>query len=239
MKVAVVLTGHMRMWKMVSSNFEERILKKYNPDVFIHTWSDEGYCDTSETSTKLGYYEQSPSLPIKDVSEAFNALKIEVEDFEKYNNTFEEITKQYTEHHVRPKNLYSMFNKMSKGLMLMEDHMLSTGKRYDLILRLRPDLIYNQDLPDFNPNIFYTNVHPNHMGKGTGDMMHIGNLFHMSIFSKILYFIPELYKEVGYICPHEMSSAFISKLNLPWQEFNINKTLMHTPKGAYVPKENW
>jgi hypothetical protein len=239
MKVAVVLTGHLRCWKIVVPNFEERILKKYNPDVFIHSWSDEGYCDLSETSLKFGYYESSPSIPVQEVKDAFNAKEIEIEDFRLYNDQYEEFTKQYTEHHVRPKNLYSMFSKMNKGLMMMENYMIKTNQRYDLILRLRPDLIYNQDLPNFNPNIFYTHQHPNHMGRGTGDMMHIGNLFHMSLFSKILYFISELYTEVGYICPHEMSSAFISKLNIPWQELNIDKTLMHTPKGAYVPKEKW
>jgi hypothetical protein len=132
-----------------------------------------------------------------------------------------------------------MFSKMSKGLMLMEDHMISTGKKYDLILRLRPDLIYNDDLPDFDPNIFYTNVHPNHLGRGTGDMMQVGNIFSMSLFSKIIHFLPELYKDVGYVCPHEMSEMFIHKLNLPWQQININKTLMHTPKGAYVHRKDW
>lgn len=239
MKVAVVLTGHMRMWKTVSPNFEDRILKKYNPDVFIHTWSDEGYCDTSETSTKLGYYGQSPSLPMKDVSEAFNALKIEIEDFEDYNDTIIEITKGYTEHHTRPKNVYSMFGKMNRGLMMMEKHMIETGKRYDLIMRLRPDLIYNEDLPNFDPNIFYTNIHPNHLGRGTGDMIHVGNIISMSLFSKIIHFMPDLYREVGYVCPHEMSELFIRKLNLPWQQININKTLMHTPKGAYVHRKDW
>jgi hypothetical protein len=239
MKVAVVLTGHLRCWKTVVSNFEEKILKRYNPDVFIHSWSDEGYCDLSETSLKMGYYESSPLIPVEEVKTAFNAKEISIEDFALYNDSYEEFTKQYTEHHVRPKNLYSMFSKMNKGLMMMEEYMIKTNQRYDLVLRLRPDLIYHDDLPEFNPNVFYTNRHPNHMGKGTGDMMHVGNIFHMSIFSKILYYMPELYKQVGYICPHEMTTAFISNLNLPWQEVNINKTLMHTPKGAYVHRKEW
>lgn len=239
MNVAVVLTGHMRCWRMVAPNFEEKILKRFNPDVFIDTWCDEGYCDLSETSKELGYYNQSPSVDMCDIRDAFNATAVRVENFEDYNVKFGELTSQYTEHHTRPKNLYSMLTKMSKGLMLMEHHMLDTGKRYDLILRLRPDLIYNEDLPNFDPNYFHTLRHPNHLGKGTGDMIHVGNIMHMASFSKIIYFLPMLYNEIGYVCPHEMSSLFLQKLQLPWVEININKTLMHTPKGAYVPKEQW
>jgi hypothetical protein len=239
MKVAVVLTGHMRMWKMVAPNFEERILKRYNPDVFIHTWTDEGYCDLSETSQKLGFYEDGPKIQEKEVADTFNAKKIVIENFENYNDKITEITKQYTVHHTRPKNVYSMLGKMNRGLMMMENHMIETGERYDLVMRLRPDLIYNEDLPNFDPNIFYTNVHPNHLGRGTGDMMHVGNIVTMSMFSKIIHFLPMLYEEVGYVCPHEMSELFIRKLGLPWQQININKTLMHTPKGAYVHRKDW
>jgi hypothetical protein len=33
-KVAVILTGHMRSWKQVFPNFKEKIIDKYNPDIF-------------------------------------------------------------------------------------------------------------------------------------------------------------------------------------------------------------
>ena len=43
MKVAIVLTGHMRHWKEVLPNFKQRFIDKYNPDIFINTWSEEGW----------------------------------------------------------------------------------------------------------------------------------------------------------------------------------------------------
>ncbi len=43
MKVAVVLTGHLRCWRDVLSNFKQRIVNRYNPDIFIHTWNEEGW----------------------------------------------------------------------------------------------------------------------------------------------------------------------------------------------------
>lgn len=236
MNVAVVLTGHMRCWKQVFPNFKERIIDRYNPDIFIHTWDDEGYRDPSDS---LGFANGSPKIDIREVCDAYDPIELNVETFEDLHQSFIDRSVDYTQHHVTPKNLISMLSKMSRGILMMENHMCNTGKYYDLILRLRPDLIYHEDLPDFNPNIFYTNRHTNHMGKGTGDMMHVGNIFNMTLFNKIIHFLPQLYSEVGYVCPHEMSSKFISKLGIPWQEFYVNKTLMHTPKGEYVPRENW
>jgi hypothetical protein len=36
------------------------------------------------------------------------------------------------------------------------------------------------------------------------------------------------------LCPHVITEQHIKNLGFNWKEFNINKTLMHTPKGAYV-----
>ena len=43
MKVAVILTGHMRCWRDVLPNFKEKVIDRYNPDIFIHTWNEEGW----------------------------------------------------------------------------------------------------------------------------------------------------------------------------------------------------
>jgi hypothetical protein len=74
------------------------------------------------------------------------------------------------------------------------------------------------------------------MGQGTSDMIQVGNFFTMSLFCKVLYHLPQLYKETGLLCPHVISEHFIRRLGFPWEQFMINKTLMHTPLGEYVNK---
>ena len=118
----------------------------------------------------------------------------------------------------------------------VEDNMLLTGKSYDLVIRMRPDLMFNEPLPDFNPQKFYTLGFRNHVGKGTSDMIQVGNLFTVSIFSKMLLHLPHLYRETGILCPHIISEHFIRRLGLPWEEFMIDKTIMHTPLGEYKHK---
>jgi hypothetical protein len=114
--------------------------------------------------------------------------------------------------------------------------MFKTGKQYDLVIRMRPDLTFNEPLPDFNPNKFYTLGYRNHMGQGTSDMIQVGNFFSMCLFSKVLHFLPQVYNETGLLCPHVISEQFIRRLGLPWEEFMINKTIMHTPLGEYKHK---
>ena len=55
---------------------------------------------------------------------------------------------------------------------------------YDLVIRMRPDMIFNEDLPEFDTNKFYTLAHRNHLGQGTGDMIQVGNQLQMILFSK-------------------------------------------------------
>jgi hypothetical protein len=116
----------------------------------------------------------------------------------------------------------------------MEKFVVKTGQHYDLVIRMRPDMIFNQDLPDFDPNKFYTLTHRNHLGQGTGDMLQVSNMFNMIMFSKVSCYLNHIYLKTNLLCPHVLSSQWIQDMGLPWQEFNISKTIQHTPKGEYV-----
>jgi len=56
----------------------------------------------------------------------------------------------------------------------------------------------------------------------------------MILFSKASCFITHLYARTGLLCPHVISEQWIKDLGLNWEEFNIHKTLQHTPRGEYV-----
>ena len=234
MNVAVILTGHMRCWEQVFPNFKERIIDRYNPDIFIHTWEDEAYWDPH---SKAGITENGPTIDYEKIIETYKPVDFVMENLDDFKEGFEERAAYYTNHYHVPKNIISMLYKLGQGVMMMEDHMFRTGKTYDLVIRVRPDLVFNEPLPEFNPNKFYTLGYRNHMGQGTSDMIQVGNFFTMSIFSKILHHLPSLYHETGLLCPHVVSEHFIKRLGLPWEEFMINKTIMHTPLGEYKAKE--
>jgi len=233
MNVAVVLTGHMRCWEQVYPNFKKHVIEKYNPDIFIHTWGDEAYWDPH---SKAGIVEDAPMIDNEAIIETYKPMDFIVEDYNDYKEDFEKRAEFYTNFYHVPKNIISMLYKLGSGMLMLEDHMFKTGKQYDLVIRMRPDLTFNEPLPDFDPNKFYTLGYRNHMGQGTSDMIQVGNFFSMCLFSKVLHFLPQVYQETGLLCPHVVSEQFIRKLGLPWEEFMIDKTIMHTPLGEYKHK---
>lgn len=234
MNVAIVLTGHMRCWQQVYPNFRQRIVDRYNPDIFIETWNDEAYWDPH---SQHGIVKNAPQVDFEKLKETYQPVAVRTESYEKYEKNFEERAKQYSNFYHVPKNIISMLFKLGRGILMLEDYMFLTGKTYDLVIRVRPDLVFNEDLPDFDPRKFYTLGYRNHMGQGTSDMIQVGNFFTISIFSKLLHHLPQIYSETGLLCPHVVSEHFIKRLGLPWQEFMIHKTIMHTPLGEYKPKE--
>jgi hypothetical protein len=234
MNIAVILTGHMRCWEQVFPNFKEKILDRWNPDVFIHTWDEEAYWDPH---SQAGITENGPKLDLIKLSQTYKPKMLVADDFKLFKDGFENLAKPYTNHYHVPKNIMSMFYKIGKGFQLVEEFTMQTGKQYDMVMRLRPDLVYNQDLPEFELDTFYTLQHRNHMGGGTGDMIQIGNFMQVQMFSKLLCYLPRIYQKTKLLCPHVVSEFYIKSIGLPWKEFHINKTIMHTPKGEYVPKE--
>lgn len=233
MKVAVILTGHMRCWRDVLPNFQKRVIDRYNPDIFIHTWNEEGWWIPGDKQNTKGYFEETPKVTYDDMLN-YNPTQVIIEDWNDYNELFEYRGKLYENFAHRPKNILSMFYKLHAGIQLMENYIAKTGEFYDLVIRMRPDMIFNEDLPQFETNRFYTLAHRNHLGQGTGDMIQVGNQFNMILFSKASCYLTHIYKKTNLLCPHVLSSEWIKDMGLPWQEFNISKTLQHTPKGEYV-----
>ena len=233
MKVALLLTGHMRCWQQVFPNTKHHIIDKYNADVFIETWDQEAYWDPH---SQKGITEGGPKLDALSIMDSYKPVYMNLETYEDLEEKFATRAKEYTNFYHVPKNQLSMWYKVGLGMLAVEKHMMLTGTTYDVIIRMRPDLYFNQPLPDFDPNKFYTLGYRNHMGQGTSDMIQVGNFFTMSLFCKVLYHLPHLYKETGLLCPHVISEHFIKRLGLPWQEFMVNKTIMHTPLGEYKHK---
>jgi len=126
---------------------------------------------------------------------------------------------------------------MGRGVDMMNEFTSRTGKYYDLVIRMRPDLYFNEALPSFSSDTFYTIRQPNHVNLGTGDTFQASNQWFITLFGAISTVLPSLYKTSGILCPHILSEGMIKTLNIPWKEFDIKRTLMHTPVGEYVSKQ--
>ncbi len=89
MRVAVVLTGHLRCWKQVFPNFKEKIIDRYNPDIFIHTWDEEGWWIPGDKQNEKGFFEGTPEIVDQDVIDAYKPLYFVKEYWNDFNKHFE------------------------------------------------------------------------------------------------------------------------------------------------------
>lgn len=236
MNAALILTGHLRCWDRVFPNTKQAILDKYNPDVFIHAWDNQAWWDPH---SKEGFVADSPKIDQSAVIDAYKPVGVFFEDFETKREYFEKAAENYSNHYHVKRNILSMFYKIGRGVDMMNEYTSRTGKHYDIVIRMRPDLVFKQWLPELNASKFYTLLHRNHVGMGTGDSFQASNQWLMTMFGNISILLPNLYKNTGILCPHIISENMFKTFGMQWEEISISTVLMHTPAGPYRHKNTY
>jgi hypothetical protein len=243
----LILTGHMRCWEMCFPSFKNKIIDVYNPDIFIHTWDNEAYW-TNKTIpaneyNEAGYNINSPSLDINKVIQQYLPKNIVVEnsndiELEKYfsnrvNNIVNHINPQYVKYLPRPKNIISMVRKWFLGIQQMKKYSEEVNKQYDIVFRMRPDLIIHDNFPKLDYNTLYTNQGGHMAWGGTGDYFHISNMTLALSFIEYYNHLDDLIREHGFPCAHKTSLNWIQRNRIPHQTVSTRVSLQHTPHGAY------
>jgi hypothetical protein len=115
--------------------FFQTIRNVADVDVFISTWSNIGY---------RGYMfgkEKGPEIDIEDIINTYKPVDILVDDIDNYQELFIDIGK----HGEKSTNMdktqgFSMYNRIKSCNHLKRTYELKNNFRYDLVIRLRPDL---------------------------------------------------------------------------------------------------
>jgi len=235
MKTAVVLTGHMRCWQEAYPSIKEQLIDRYNADVFIATWDNLGYWTSPENDPEnRGIHSESPPLNISEVVQAYQPKIISVYNQEFMTPLFDEKVKQYEldkiSVQIRPRNIVSQFWIQQQGIYSL---LSFDSPRYKYVIRLRPDLVFLGQLPKFDVERTYVINHPNHEGKGVGDMFMASSFDDAWIYG---YKLKNDYHFVGALkmnrfCPHMITEKLLSGPKL--EVMDVAKTLAHTPNGQY------
>ena len=150
MKVALIMYGHLRTYKKCYAKLRQNFIDKYNADVFIHTW------DEIEAKTKSWHNRH---MDVKSLS----------------NNDLSDIKKLYTpkgliiEHQgdvandiTTPNNAISapgqeyMLHSMFMADKLKSDYETKNNFKYDVVVKIRPDILLVNPLN--LPNVSEGNV---------------------------------------------------------------------------------
>ena len=242
-KVALILTGHMRCWKDVFPNIKERILDRWDTDVFISTWDTEGYwCPPESDPEGHGINLDSPMISDFEVREYYGPIRYMVDSHTDMilENDLNKFANKLQPHciEIRAKNIVSQFYKIHQGYSMFFDHVMSTGAQYDHVIRMRPDLVLGGELPEIKMTPVNFFVHTNHQGDGVGDMyLGTNQYFHSMFYAKLLNY-KAFVQTTGRFCPHIITKSIIMDVinseNIHYMnELKIPKTLMHTPSGQY------
>lgn len=161
MRLAVVMYGHMRTYKQCFPSVKKHLIDVYHPDFFIHTWDEIEAKTTSWHQSHMNVTNIS-SAELKSIKDMYKPISMRMEsqnpdllnDYAGGNNISIQGQKFM---------LYSL--KKADCLRLQHDRYL--GRRYDYVLKLRPDVKFFKDLiiPEIEENTVLISARK----KGEGD----------------------------------------------------------------------
>jgi len=144
MKVAVCLSGQMRSYKDCYDNLMKYIIKPLNADIFLHTWTEVGSShkenrDTTEIVSK------------NLLQKMYKPKKLEIEEHKiEYNDELlgkkvPNLLKKTEPVHY--KSALPMYYQIYKSFKLLEEYVEQTQKSYDIVIRIRPDSMFLEEIP--------------------------------------------------------------------------------------------
>lgn len=255
MKIAVVYTGLMRVFDKA---YEEQ--QKYlftipgaEYDYFFHTWSELGYY------TGKGYLpEQGGFVRLKDDDRGFHPggepvtkellyqtytggtiRDIVIEEFDDVQPVFDQRKHNFPNAFTRPKNTIALFYKIMKGMDRFAEYIKSTGTEYDMVIRLRPDIVPQGPVWTqlYDPTKLLVYPGGNKLGQGVGDSINISTPQTIYQFSRAYEYLEDMYKITNVSCPHLYVQIMAQSMNVPLQFITSPSTIAHSPHGAYQEPE--
>jgi len=229
MRTALILTGHMRCWKQMLPHMTEKYINKYNPDIFISCWENEGWWKWGD---EKGFYENSNHVDPDEIRKYFNPVEMRYEHFDPHEPYFKERAKQYPNFYISPKNILSMTYKWLDGFYLLKHHMAITGKQYDLVIKTRTDLEILGDLPEFDLNKFYI-IYNHYNQGGHNDVFYASNYKKAEHVSNFILNFDSLYSQTNTVCTHLMTQKHFENAEIDVTSLQIPYKLHNTPWGQH------
>jgi hypothetical protein len=195
MKIAVCLSGHLRRFEHTFPSLEKHLLKKYDCDIFIHTWDKLGYQSRFKTDAIINETEQKLEL----INNIYKPVKMVIESSD-YMMTLKQESISYAPHLINepkpPHHMASMFYKIFACNEIRKYYQLENMIHYDWIIRCRSDLLFHGDVTipsfDIDNKIFIpkSTFHP----QWYNDQFAIASSNNMDVYAASYFDIPEYFK---------------------------------------------
>lgn len=180
-KVAVLLYGYARTYKITANSLIEKVLEPNKADLFVHCYDNEGVslcCDgniASLTEHKIRYSRREDRMGKKVTPQSLEkayGVYLKAKKIISYNSGyFKGLTKGMAQVSPYPlERFFSLYFNISEAFKLLEDYMREQGTQYDVVILARPDLHFYSNInvseydlnclniPQYGGNIKYNGI---------------------------------------------------------------------------------
>lgn len=145
--VAVCISGQMRSYKKCYNSLLNKIIVPLEADIFIHTWEKIGKSH-KEKGKKI-----NGKITKEELIDLYNADSLEIESQPSGSNEVfknkkvpKELIKEEPLHY---KSALPMYYQIYKSFKLLEKYSMKNNIRYDLVIRVRPDTMFKEKIPNY------------------------------------------------------------------------------------------
>jgi hypothetical protein len=215
MKVAVCLSGHMRTFEKTYDSLKRHLLERYDCNVFIHTWKKNG---SERTDIDLG---GGNDIDVNAVINAYKPSNIIVDgpiEFDPGRNS------AFVGARSPPKNVLSKLYSARVSFELCKKWAQEHSHTFDVVLSLRPDLLWNNDIDLVMPehNVLYIPGNIKVPEKTYLDYIAYGSFDVMSKYFDLFLNWDNTCKELDKkFRPESVLTLYIQSLSIPVKHFNV------------------
>lgn len=184
MRIAVCISGQLRQWKLAVENqkwfWETANRPEVEIDYFAHTWT---YSWDREGASK--------EYISREVTEQ------EIEEFKNAYNLKDLLVDSRLQHEFRGNDHWSgLFYSFAKSILLKRKYELENNFQYDLVIKTRPDVVFNPKRTFYVPLLHNNCIYTTHGGPmaeefnmyNLSDIVFLGTSYTMDMISNLYFY---------------------------------------------------
>ncbi|WP_457007417.1 tetratricopeptide repeat protein [Geodermatophilus sp. SYSU D00965] len=233
MRVAVCIAGQMRGFEQAAPALLEHVIRPLGADVFVHTWSDLGMSNNIHNrllphpmrsylkkqgelasfradfpTTYERLFARSAVVTEQRIRDAYGDCTVVVEDYPEDEAAFFGVQVPERLLAAQPKSRWSLplFYKVQRCNELKSQREREEGFTYDLVIRIRPDLLIGSDPTEGRrdtPGTVFHRIRTINPAYQVADQLFFGDSASMDAVTSLFGRLPEIYAGVPDPLPRE------------------------------------
>ena len=152
MKICLLISGHLRTFRACLVSQKSLLVDELGCDVFMHSWNDV----ESKTVSWHKNHMKNRVVSESDKSFVHDVLKPKISVFE--DQIDYGLNKNLANSNISLNGLKNMTFGFKRVYELMKDYQVKTGIKYDLIIKIRPDIVLKKPLAKSILNLRHNSI---------------------------------------------------------------------------------